>query len=160
MIFPTPRPSNHMNHFHPHVPMNQMMGYNRSANPNNIQQFIQQLSNPNSSIASFATRGASGLSNTLNNVQQVLKVVQSAAPIVQQYGPVIKNLPTMYRMYKAMKNIDNEDEPSDHEQTNEQLVEESIAPKQNSNTNDNNESTDPKDYHRKSNGQSTPKLFI
>ncbi|QGS68794.1 hypothetical protein CV093_10950 [Oceanobacillus sp. 143] len=55
--------------------------------------------------ATIASKGAGGLSSTLNNVQQVLKVVQSTAPLVQEYGPMVKNLPAMYRMMKAFKNF-------------------------------------------------------
>ncbi|MBR3120830.1 MAG: hypothetical protein IKF29_16550, partial [Oceanobacillus sp.] len=45
----------------------------------------------------------SGLSKTLDGVQQVLNMVQTGAPIVKEYGPMIKNLPAMYRMIKVFK---------------------------------------------------------
>src|SRR5690625_2003681 len=98
MIFPTRQPPNQFNHIH-HVPMNRMI--NRPpANPSGIQQLIQRFTNPNAGGTSLTTKGINGISNTLNNVQQVLKVIQSATPNVQVYGPLIKNLPVMYKMYK------------------------------------------------------------
>lgn len=64
---------------------------------------------PQNQLTSLTSKGVGGLSNILTNVQQVLKVVESTAPIVQQYGPMIKNLPAMYRMMKAFKEIDDEE---------------------------------------------------
>ncbi|MCM3114854.1 YqfQ family protein [Neobacillus sp. MER 74] len=45
-----------------------------------------------------------GLTSMLNNTQQVLKTAQSLGPMVQQYGPMIKNLPAMWKIYKGFKN--------------------------------------------------------
>src|SRR5690625_3811042 len=158
MIYPPPRPSNphHLNHIQ-QAPMNRMIGPNTpAAKPNNILSFIQQFSPPNSSsITSLATKGASGLSNTLNNVQQVLRLVETAAPLIQQYGPVGKNLPAMYKMVKAMKDISNE-EDDDHESTEEE-VEEINEHQINEEESLENEKVENNQYNA---GQSIPKLYI
>ncbi|MBT2698034.1 hypothetical protein J7E79_11475 [Bacillus sp. ISL-40] len=53
---------------------------------------LQSLSNPG------------GLTSMLNNTQQVLKTAQSIGPMIQQYSPMIKNLPAMWKIYKGFKN--------------------------------------------------------
>ncbi len=54
--------------------------------------YLQSLSNP------------AGLKGFLNNTQQVLKTAQSIGPMIQQYGPMVKNLPAMWRLYRGFKN--------------------------------------------------------
>lgn len=83
---------------------------NRPANPNGVQRLFKNLSNRNSSIGTLATKGLGDISKTLSNVDQVIKVVKSATPIVQEYGPMVKNLPAMYRMVKAFSQIEDNTE--------------------------------------------------
>ncbi|WP_368651916.1 VrrA/YqfQ family protein [Ornithinibacillus sp. 4-3] len=76
----------------------------------NFQAPVPQTQSKISSIPNLINKGVGGLSKSLGNIQQVLQVVDSATPLVQQYGPLVKNLPAMYRMMKAFKNIDLEEE--------------------------------------------------
>lgn len=110
MIFPRQQPPHPM---HLYGPIHPMRPYHHTATPTNpLQQIMGYFSKGNvpGYGTSLTTKGIHGLSSTLNNVQQVLRVVQSATPIIQEYGPLIKNLPAMYKMYKAMKDINDEDE--------------------------------------------------
>ncbi len=50
--------------------------------------------------------GMERFSSSLSTFQQVLGVVHSAAPYIERYGPVVQKLPTLYRMYRAIKNVD------------------------------------------------------
>ncbi|WP_249871816.1 YqfQ family protein [Oceanobacillus saliphilus] len=50
------------------------------------------------------------ISKTLDTVQHILNMIQSSTPIIEEYGPMIKNLPAMYRMMKAFKEIEGSDE--------------------------------------------------
>ena len=46
----------------------------------------------------------------LNNTQQVLKTVQQAGPMFQQfqqYGPLVKNLPAMWRLYRGLNSAES-----------------------------------------------------
>lgn len=52
---------------------------------------LQSMSNP------------SGIMGFLNNTQQVLKTAQSIGPMIQQYGPLVKNLPAMWKLYRGLK---------------------------------------------------------
>lgn len=53
---------------------------------------LQSLSNPG------------GITSMLNNTQQVLKTAQSIGPMIQQYGPIVKNIPAMWKLYRGLKN--------------------------------------------------------
>lgn len=123
-------------------------GIQRS-NPNKMQGLMQRFM-PTSAGLDTASRGAAGgLSNTLTNVQQVLKVVQSASPMIQEYGPMVKNLPAMYRMIKAFKDVESSNEEDKGDQTNQTLNKKST------------ESTEKTASElSKITGKSTPKLFI
>ncbi|HJV17303.1 MAG TPA: VrrA/YqfQ family protein [Bacillales bacterium] len=61
---------------------------------------MQALSNPG------------GLTSILNNTQQVLKTAQTISPMIQQYGPLVKNLPAMWKLFRGLK-----DATSDTEET-------------------------------------------
>lgn len=58
----------------------------------------------------------------LENTQKVLKIVQTMSPMVQQYGPLIKNLPAIYKMLKDSPNQESPSLESKQEQKNEQTV--------------------------------------
>ncbi|MFG6118382.1 VrrA/YqfQ family protein [Thalassobacillus sp. B23F22_16] len=54
--------------------------------------------------------GGTDFASMLGNAQQVLKVAQSAAPMIQQYGPMVKNIPTLINLWKIMREPDGETE--------------------------------------------------
>lgn len=118
----------------------------RPSNRNGLQQMVSGFSGSNSPIAYLAKKGFGDLSKTLSNVDQVIKVVRSATPIVQEYGPMVKNLPAMYRMVKALSNVDSDDmELADTQMPDELKV----------------KSTDNNGENRQViSGQSIPKLYI
>lgn len=63
------------------------------ANPANLQN----LANP------------SNISGMLTNVQKALRVAEQVTPMVQQYGPMVKNLPAMVKLYNEIRNSDDSD---------------------------------------------------
>ncbi|MFS0780891.1 VrrA/YqfQ family protein [Bacillus sp. 1P06AnD] len=46
------------------------------------------------------------LTTMLNNTQRVLQAADSFAPLVQQYGPLVKNIPAMWKLYRGLKDTD------------------------------------------------------
>lgn len=68
-------------------------------------RFLQRNQSP---FISIAKRGLGDISKTLSSVDQVIKVVRTASPIVQEYGPIVKNLPAMYKIIKAIGQVDRE----------------------------------------------------
>jgi hypothetical protein len=110
-----------------------------------------------------------GLTNILNNTQQVLKTAQSIGPMIQQYGPMIKNLPAMWKIYKGFKNASNtaENETDDTSQPAEASAIEPIndeetgnrSPKKKGQRKENQQSI-PLNKSSYQNGSSVPKLYI
>ncbi len=115
--------------------------------PPQTGSFIQFLSNPQSIV------------NFLANTQKVLNTASQIGSVVQQYGPLIKNLPAMWKIYQGLKNAD-EDE-------NEKAAEAEISLPEESDTEE-KEKTETKKRTppsaKKENigrkGQSVPKLYI
>ncbi|OAT74491.1 hypothetical protein A7K69_01910 [Parageobacillus thermoglucosidasius] len=62
--------------------------------------------------AASASAGANtggGFLSMLTNAQKMLGIAQNVMPMVQQYGPLIKNLPGMIRIWKELKTTDPEE---------------------------------------------------
>ena len=150
MIFPTRRQSQMMsrNDF-----MFPSQGYQQMPTRSNpITGMLQQFMGQNQNVGQMATKGVDGLSKTLNGVQQMLRVVDTAAPIVKQYGPLVRNLPAMYRMMKAFKDLESTGESKDSGEL-ESLSLESFS---SSEPHYESESS----VKRTKDGQSIPKLFF
>ena len=59
--------------------------------------------------AGAAAQGGASLTNIMNGTQKVLAAGERIVPMVrqvQQYGPLIKNLPSMWKMYRGLKAAD------------------------------------------------------
>lgn len=65
---------------------------------------------PAAKPADVKPAAGAGILGNLDRIQQILNVVERAAPMIEEYGPMVKNLPKMYRMMKAFKEIEQEDE--------------------------------------------------
>jgi hypothetical protein len=55
-----------------------------------------------------------GFLGMLTNVQKMLGIAQNVMPMVQQYGPLIKNLPAMIRIWKELKPADEEESKTEN----------------------------------------------
>ncbi|WP_102707098.1 VrrA/YqfQ family protein [Terribacillus saccharophilus] len=62
--------------------------------------------------ATSSSSGGVSLLDMLNHTQSALRAAESFMPMVQEYGPMVKNLPSMFKMMKALKdiNFDEDDE--------------------------------------------------
>ncbi len=76
---------------------------------------LQSLTNP------------SGISGLLNNTQQIIRTAQTIGPMIQQYGPIVKNLPAMWKLYRGLKSAtaDTETETTETTEKKENLKENS-----------------------------------
>ena len=72
------------------------------ANSSNVQGML----NP-STLQSLAN--PANLSGMMGNVQKALKMAESVGPMVQQYGPLVKNIPSMWKIYKELNSDDDND---------------------------------------------------
>ncbi|MEH6994492.1 VrrA/YqfQ family protein [Neobacillus drentensis] len=80
-----------------------------------VGSLLQTLSNPNS------------LTGFLNNTQQVLNSVQSITPMIQQYGPLVKNIPMMWKLYKGFKDLPTEEQSEESTPDTHLMAEESVS---------------------------------
>ncbi|WP_053219476.1 VrrA/YqfQ family protein [Virgibacillus senegalensis] len=73
-----------------------------------LSGLLQRFTQP-SAVSQFPATGGSKWMSTLGNVQQALKMAQSAMPVIQQYGPMVKNIPMMINMLKAFNDDDSDE---------------------------------------------------
>jgi hypothetical protein len=117
---------------------------------------MQTLSNPG------------GLTGFLNNTQQILKTAQTVGPMLQQYGPLIKNLPAMWKLYKGLKDVPSKTEetkdskPENNHTEMNSKIEEKEQPKSIKKTTSQKKGqlTNNKQTQRRQKGASIPKLYI
>lgn len=95
----------------------QSAGRSASGGSGGMGSILQTLSNPES------------LSGILNNTQQVLKTAQSIGPMIQQYGPLVKNIPMMWKLYKGFKDLPS-GETTEENTSESPFMEEESVPEQ------------------------------
>jgi hypothetical protein len=94
--------------------MNQMVSDPFFGPPHHMQQHIP-LPNKTGGLLSRllqtgnASSGGINLGGMLGNIQQGLKVAETVTPMIQQYGPLIKNIPAMISMYKEIMSSNSTD---------------------------------------------------
>ena len=71
---------------------------------------LQSVSQPN------------GLVNFLNQTQNVLQAASQIQPLIEQYGPLVRNLPAMWKLYRSLKS-DSNDESKEDDETKEEIIE-------------------------------------
>ncbi|MGE7605510.1 VrrA/YqfQ family protein [Peribacillus frigoritolerans] len=67
---------------------------NQSSSRSSGGGILETLKNPDS------------LNNMLSNTQKVLQAAEQFTPMVEQYGPVIKNLPSMWKVFRSISSAD------------------------------------------------------
>ncbi len=94
----------------------------------------------------------SSISGFLQNTNQFLQTIQQFTPLVQQYGPMVRNIPMMWKLYQGFKNIDTDEETTNHQEEVKEGLTESNSP-----TIEHDTSPKNKPIHS---GDSVPKLFF
>jgi YqfQ-like protein len=98
-----------------------------------------------------------GLTGILNNTQQVLKTAQTIGPMIQQYGPIVKNLPMMWKLYKGFKDLPS-GETTAEDTSETPISEDEQTPKRNVKKKPEVEPVEEVRNHHQ--GNSVPKLYI
>jgi YqfQ-like protein len=62
-------------------------------------------------LKSLANPGS--LTTMLTNTQKILQAVETIGPVVSQYGPLVKNIPAMWKIYQGLKDSSNNDTVSE-----------------------------------------------
>lgn len=95
-----------------------------SSNQPIAQQAFQQTASPGLLSDTSSSSGllgmlkklnpsGGGLFETLDKIQGFLKMSQSIAPKIQEYGPLIKNLPTMLALMKEFNEEEDSEDSTD-----------------------------------------------
>jgi hypothetical protein len=118
-------PMNNMRNFSPYQPFGRIQVPNRGAGG-----LLSKLLSKPGAINSFGSqplqKGAGGfLSNLLsnpssaggmlNNIQRAVNVANQVGPMVQQYGPMVRNIPSLIKLYKELKTSDDDPNEDDTE---------------------------------------------
>lgn len=115
--------------------------------------------------ASSSASGGVSLLDMLNHTQSALRAAESFMPMVQEYGPMVKNLPSMLKMMKALKdiNFDEEDEEAAPDTEAKDKDEEKDKSKEDDKTLSSiqkEEKALAKHKLKKKSGESLPKMYI
>lgn len=68
------------------------------------------------------------LENAVGRIYQILRYIELSGPYLEKYGPIIKEMPTMYKLMKAFNELENES--TDSESGDTQVNKHSQYPKQ------------------------------
>jgi hypothetical protein len=104
-----------------------------------------------------------GFIGMLTNVQKMLGIAQNVMPMVQQYGPLIKNLPAMVKIFRELKTTDQEENEQEEKKTEKNIPENK---KKTSSSSKKRTVPKAKTYENKSSQSaktprpSTPKLYV
>lgn len=87
------------------------------------------LTNALSGAGSAGGGGLSGLAGMFQNVQKAIGVAQQIMPMVQQFAPMVRNLPALINMVRTMRELNDtkDDEPADTEDNKTTESSETIA---------------------------------
>lgn len=116
-------------------------------------------------LKTLANPGA--VNGFLSNTQNFLKAAQSVGPMVQQYGPLVRNLPAMWKIYRGFKNADTNDD-NDESKSTEAEAKKKETPKEKSTTkatikkeeSSSFTESSAKPIVKQTKGASVPKLYI
>lgn len=106
--------------------------------------FLETLKNPE------------GISNMLNNTQRVLQAAEQFTPMIQQYSPIVKNLPSIWKLMRAFKSSDDEKAETKKEKS---VIEKRSSSKRKQQDSSSSHSK-PKQSPQKKKKDSVPKLYI
>ncbi len=99
-----------------------------------------------------------GLNTMLNNTQRVLQAAEQFTPMIQQYGPIVKNLPSIWKLMRAFNSSDTSSDTK-KEETEPKTKTKTTAKKQQDFTEPEIEKKATR-HTKKERSESVPKLYI
>jgi hypothetical protein len=113
-----------------------------------LNNFINQA--PTSQgTSNFLSNLLSNPSGMMTNIQKVMDVANHVGPMIQQYGPMMRNIPALIRLYTELNSSDDEESNKDEDKENEEAK---VLPFTKEKKKD--------EKTRKTNKGSSPKLYI
>ena len=118
----------------------------------------QQVAGGGSILKSFTNPSA--INGFLTNTQKVLNTAQQVGPMINQYGPLVKNIPVMWKLYRGFKNAPDlttdDDAPTISEENNHTSNQTGFSEQ----SKNNEKPLKRKTNYKQSPSLSTPKLYI
>ncbi|SER09757.1 VrrA/YqfQ family protein [Piscibacillus halophilus] len=125
--------------------------------PQNFSPFFNQMASQG--LSSSVPSGL-GVTSRLDQIKSIINLVEKSAPVIKQYGPMVKNVPTMFRLLKEMNNLEDQEDSSEEPNINDVITNTT----QNSNQNSEEFLTDENSRYRNNEDQDNnpplPKLYI
>jgi YqfQ-like protein len=108
-------------------------GAQRMIPPTSLFNTVQSAATPASSASLLSNlqnlTNPATLSSMMTNIQKVIKVAETMGPMVQQYGPLVKNAPSLLKMYQLLRTADT-DEGEENDTNNDSEEKENEVSKQ------------------------------
>lgn len=140
--------------------LGKLFGRSKQSPPNLFAPPSGMKSEPRSSGGILDTlKRPGGLNSMLNNTQRVLQAAEQFTPMIQQYGPIVKNLPSLWKIMRAFNSSDNTNDTKNEEtKTIPTKTKTTVKKQQESSDSVIEENPPPRKQKRKS--ESVPKLYI
>lgn len=146
--------------------LSKLLGKNKNKAPSN--PFAPPSATGQATRGGAAGAGAGGILETLKNpgalsgmlanTQKVLQAAEQVTPMIQQYGPIVKNIPSMWKIYQGLKSSGSTDST---EETPKETVENTTDPlKENTAVTEDIVQDNKPRKKRTTQGDSSPKLYI
>lgn len=74
---------------------------------NNIGATNNAFQSPGGFLSNLITNPSSA-SGMLNNIQNAVNIANKYAPMIQQYGPMVKNIPALINLYREINSSDDD----------------------------------------------------
>ncbi|PLS15410.1 hypothetical protein CVD28_23045 [Bacillus sp. M6-12] len=87
--------------------LSKLLGKGQPVQPKPISMFsLPTASKPETGGLLASLKNPGSLNSFLSNTQKVLQAAESVGPMIQQYGPLVKNFPALWKLYKGLKESD------------------------------------------------------
>lgn len=89
--------------------LSKILGGSRNADPSNVTQGARSAAASGGGILKTLTNPSS-INGFLANSQKFLNTASQLGPMINQYGPMVRNIPAMWKLYKGLKNSTTDNE--------------------------------------------------
>lgn len=121
----------------------------------------QQLSEAGRVGSAIQSSGATGV-GILEKIQNLIKMAESAKPMVEQYGPMLKNIPALITILKASGESDdtNEERPKKLKKRKKKLKTKNKSQKHKTESKNLAKKREGLPLDNRNRGESTPKMYV
>ncbi|KAB7670056.1 VrrA/YqfQ family protein [Bacillus sp. B1-b2] len=89
--------------------LSKILGGSRNADSSNVTQGARSAAASGGGILKTLTNPSS-INGFLANSQKFLNTASQLGPMINQYGPMVRNIPAMWKLYRGLKNTNTDTE--------------------------------------------------